>query len=73
MPKNLRVLVAELARAGYVNRGGKGSHRNYEHACGHRLVIAIHPGEAKSYQQRDIEEAIRIAAAWRKDRSSESS
>lgn len=73
MPKKLRVLIAGLVKAGYVNRGGKGSHRNYEHTCGHRLVIAVHSGEAKPYQQRDIEEAIRIAEAWRKDRSSESS
>ena len=64
MPKKLVVLLAALTRAGFVNRGGKGSHRNYDHACGHRLTVSVHKGEAKPYQQRDIEEAIAIADAW---------
>ena len=63
MPKKLVVLLAALTRAGFVSRGGKGSHRNYEHACGHRLTVSVHKGEAKPYQQRDIEEAIAIAEA----------
>lgn len=64
MPKKLAQLLTDLAKAGYVNRGGKGSHRNYEHACGHRLTVSVHKGEAKHYQQRDIEEAIRLAEEW---------
>jgi len=64
MPKKLIVLLTALARAGFVSRGGKGSHRNYEHPCGHRLTVSVHKGEAKPYQQRDIEEAIAIAEAW---------
>jgi len=64
MPKKLAVLLSALARAGFVNRGGKGSHRNYEHPCCHRLTVSVHKGEAKPYQQRDIEEAIVIAEAW---------
>ncbi len=64
MPKKLAQLLTDLAKAGYVNRGGKGSHRNYEHACGYRLVVSVHKGEAKPYQQRDIEEAIRNAKEW---------
>ena len=31
MPRKVRELVAELERAGFVNRGGKGSHRSYVH------------------------------------------
>ena len=31
MPPKIRELVAELEGAGFVNRGGKGSHRNYVH------------------------------------------
>jgi len=65
MPKKLVVLLAALARAGFVSRGGKGSHRNYEHPCGYRLTVSVHKGEAKPYQQRDIEEAIAIAEAWK--------
>lgn len=64
MPKKLSVLLQELANAGYENRGGKGAHRNYTHACGHRLTVSIHRGEAKPYQQRDIEHAIATAEAW---------
>lgn len=65
MPKKLMILLAALTRAGFVSRGGKGSHRNYEHPCGHRLTVTVHKGEAKPYQQRDIEEAIAMAEAWR--------
>lgn len=64
MPKKLAALLSALARAGFINRGGKGSHRNYEHPCGHRLTVSVHKGEAKPYQQRDLEEAIAIAEAW---------
>jgi predicted RNA binding protein YcfA (HicA-like mRNA interferase family) len=66
VPKKLAVLLAALARAGFVSRGGKGSHRNYEHPSGHRLIVSVHKGEAKPYQQRDIEEAVQIAYAWEK-------
>jgi predicted RNA binding protein YcfA (HicA-like mRNA interferase family) len=59
MPKKLAQLLMDLARAGFVSRGGKGSHRNYEHPSGYRLLVSVHKGEAKPYQQRDIEEAIR--------------
>ncbi|TSA11976.1 MAG: type II toxin-antitoxin system HicA family toxin [Betaproteobacteria bacterium] len=31
MPQKVRELVTELERAGFVNRGGKGSHRNFVH------------------------------------------
>lgn len=31
MPPKIRDLIAELERAGFVNRGGKGNHRNFVH------------------------------------------
>jgi predicted RNA binding protein YcfA (HicA-like mRNA interferase family) len=31
MPRKIRELIRDLERAGFVNRGGKGSHRNF--AC----------------------------------------
>lgn len=31
MPPKIRELVDDLERAGFSNRGGKGSHRNYKH------------------------------------------
>ena len=29
MPRKIRQLIADLEKAGFVNRGGKGSHRNF--------------------------------------------
>ncbi len=31
MPRKLRELIRDLEVAGFVNRGGKGSHRNFVH------------------------------------------
>lgn len=31
MPRKVRELIRELRKAGFVNRGGKGSHRNFVH------------------------------------------
>ena len=66
MPKKLAKLLTDLAKAGFVNRGGKGSHRNYEHPSGYRLLVSVHKGEAKPYQQRDIEAAIEAVKPPRK-------
>ncbi len=59
MPRKIRQLIADLERAGFVNRGGKGSHRNFTHARGPRLTLSGKPGtEAKPYQERDVAQAI---------------
>jgi predicted HicB family RNase H-like nuclease len=34
MPRRIRQLIADLEKAGFVNRGGKGSHRNFTHSKG---------------------------------------
>ncbi len=31
MPKKIRELIQTLEAVGFVNRGGKGSHRNFKH------------------------------------------
>ncbi len=31
MPQKVRELISELEQAGFENRGGKGSHRNFVH------------------------------------------
>ncbi|RKZ57229.1 MAG: hypothetical protein DRR08_19590 [Candidatus Parabeggiatoa sp. nov. 2] len=31
MPRKIRKLIKELEAAGFFNRGGKGSHRNFVH------------------------------------------
>jgi predicted RNA binding protein YcfA (HicA-like mRNA interferase family) len=60
MPPKVRDLVAELERAGFVNRGGKGSHRNYVHPkVAKPLTIAGTLGDdAQRYQIRAVRMAI---------------
>jgi len=59
LPKKIRELIKELEMAGFINRGGKGSHRNYMHPSGVILTISGDPGdEAKPYQVRLVEEKI---------------
>jgi predicted RNA binding protein YcfA (HicA-like mRNA interferase family) len=36
MPKKIRELIQSLKQAGFVDRGGKGSHRNFKHPAGKR-------------------------------------
>jgi predicted RNA binding protein YcfA (HicA-like mRNA interferase family) len=51
--------MAELLHAGFLDRGGKGSHRNYTHPRGIRLTLSGHPGDdAKPYQQKDVRRAV---------------
>ena len=59
MPQKVRELIAELERAGFKNRGGKGSHRNFVHTKVARPVtISGAPGDdAKQYQVRAVEES----------------
>jgi predicted RNA binding protein YcfA (HicA-like mRNA interferase family) len=62
MPKKLRELMKELEKAGFVDRGGKGSHRNYLHSSGVLLTISGQPGDdAKPYQIRLVKEKIKEA------------
>ena len=59
MPRKVRQLIADLERAGFVNRGGKGRHRNFVHPKGTRLVVSGNAGEdAKHYQERDVRRAL---------------
>ena len=62
MPRKIRELVADLVRAGFVDRGGKGSHRNFLHPKGIRVTLSGRAGDdAKRYQEQEV--AQRIAAA----------
>jgi predicted RNA binding protein YcfA (HicA-like mRNA interferase family) len=59
MPRKIRDLIRELEAAGFVNRGGKGSHRNYEHPNGGRVTISGNPGDdVKPYQEREVKKVI---------------
>ncbi|MEQ1649606.1 MAG: type II toxin-antitoxin system HicA family toxin [Hyphomicrobiaceae bacterium] len=61
--KKIRELIAELEAVGFVNRGGKGSHRNFVHTLrGTRVTISGNMGEdAKKYQVKAVQDAIRDA------------
>ena len=62
MPPKIKELARDLERAGFVNRGGKGSHRNFEHPAGHRLTPSSKPGDdAKPYQVREVRKTIQEA------------
>lgn len=65
MPVKIRDLIAGLERAGFRNRGGKGSHRNYTHPKVSRpITISGNPGDdAKQYQIRAVERALRDATS----------
>jgi len=60
VPPKARELVAELERAGFVDRGGKGSHRNLVHSKVARPVaVSGNPSDdAKQYQIRAVRLAI---------------
>jgi predicted RNA binding protein YcfA (HicA-like mRNA interferase family) len=63
MPRKLRELIADLKRAGFVDRGGKGSHRNFKHASGVKITLSGKPGDdAKPYQEREVQKALEEAA-----------
>ena len=62
MPRKVRELVRDLERAGFVNRGEKGSHRNFLHPRGARITLSGRPGDdAKRYQENDTEKALQEA------------
>ena len=59
MPHKVRQLIADLEAAGFVNRGGKGSHRDFAHPQGVRLTVSGGSGDdAKRYQERDVRRAL---------------
>jgi len=59
MPRKVRQLIADLEHAGFVNRGGKGSHRNFTHPKVVRVTLSGSPGDdVKHYQERDVRRAL---------------
>jgi predicted RNA binding protein YcfA (HicA-like mRNA interferase family) len=64
MPRKVRQLIADSEKVGFVNRGGKGSHRNFTHPKGLRVAISGGAGDdAKHYQERDVRRALDAAKA----------
>jgi predicted RNA binding protein YcfA (HicA-like mRNA interferase family) len=69
MPRKVRQLIADLENAGFVNRGGKGSHRNFRHPTGLRVTVSGNTiqtrfgrgHDAKPYQEREVRRKIEEA------------
>lgn len=60
MPRKVRELIADLKRAGFVDRGGKGDHRNFVHPKVTKpvTVSGVEGDDAKQYQERAVRRAI---------------
>ena len=62
MPRKIRQLLAGLEKAGFVNQGGKGSHRNFLHPTGAKVTISGKTGDdAKIYQEKQLAKEIKKA------------
>ena len=59
MPPKVKELIKKLESAGFINRGGKGSHRNYKHPKGINFTISgKQNSDAKPYQVMDVKKAL---------------
>jgi predicted RNA binding protein YcfA (HicA-like mRNA interferase family) len=59
MPKKIRELISMLEKAGFSNRGGKGSHRNFLHPSGAKITVSGKLGnDALKYQEKEVNAKI---------------
>ena len=60
MPRKIGELIEDLETAGFVNRGGRGSHRKFVHPRVSKFVILSGQlrADAKHYQERAVKAAI---------------
>ena len=63
MPRKIKQLIKELEKAGFINRGGKGSHRNFVHQKVTKPVTISGKisSDALHYQEKDVQKAIEEA------------
>jgi len=60
MPKKIRELIADLEKAGFVNRRTNGSHKTFVHPSGTQLTLSGNKGkDAKRYQEKDVKTKIK--------------
>ena len=60
MPRKIRELIRQLKAAGFEDRGGKGSHRNFLHPH-YPMPVTISGREgddAKHYQEKAVKQAL---------------
>lgn len=61
MPRKIRELESDLAKAGFIRHAGKGSHRHWTHP-NVKLPVTIsgQPGDdAQPYQEKEVRRAIK--------------
>ena len=59
MPPKIRELIKQLEKAGFKNRGGKGSHRHFIHPQGIAITISGKLGsDAKKYQENEVKRKV---------------
>jgi len=63
MARKIRDLITDLKKAGFVDRGGKGSHRNFVHPnVAKPITISGNENDdAKHYQEKAVRLAIEEA------------
>ena len=63
MPRKVRELIRDLNKAGFIDRGGKGSHRNFVHPRVRKPVtISGNEGDdALHYQEKAAKLALKEA------------
>ena len=60
MPRKIRQIISDLEKYGFINKGGRGSHRNFVHPkYPYVVVISGKTGDdVKQYQEKAIKKAI---------------
>jgi len=59
MPRKIIELIRELEMENFMNRGGKGSDRNFIHKSGVRVTLSGNlSDDAKPYQEREVNRKI---------------
>jgi predicted RNA binding protein YcfA (HicA-like mRNA interferase family) len=68
MPRKIRELIRDLVEAGFEERHGKGSHRNYGHPLLAKLVTisGMDGDDARRYHEKAFRKAIDEVHQWRK-------
>lgn len=63
LPRKIRELIKELEQAGFADRGGRGSHRNFVHPnVAKPITLSGQPGDdALRYQEQAVRLAIEEA------------
>ena len=60
MPRKIRDLIKDVRKAGFINRGGKGSHKNFVYPKVIKPITISGKAsvDAKVYQEKAVKKAI---------------